>query len=202
METAFFMQELEYFVVYKPFNMLTQFTAEGDHQTLADLAFTFNKDVYPVGRLDYNSEGLLILTNDKSMNQQLLLPRNKVSKTYYAQVEGEATPSQIQKLNYGVEINVKGKIHQTDSAEVLTIETPILPERNPPIRFRANKPTTWLSITIGEGKNRQVRKMTAAINLPTLRLVRWSIGALSVKDLNPGEVQAITLDELKKLVGI
>jgi 23S rRNA pseudouridine2457 synthase len=189
--TAFFMENFAYYIIYKPFNMLSQFTAEGDHQTLADLAHDFEKDVYPVGRLDYNSEGLLLLTNDGSLNKKMLHPSNKVSKTYYVQVEGEANEDQLNKLRAGVSFKAKGKTYTSEPAEVIALNDVKLPERNPPIRVRANIPTTWLAITITEGKNRQVRKMTAAVDLPTLRLVRWSIGKVLLGTMQPGETKAL-----------
>lgn len=171
--------------------MLSQFTAEGNHQTLANLAFDFEKDVYPVGRLDYNSEGLLLLTNNSSVNKKMLHPSNKVSKTYYVQVEGEAQQKQIEQLRSGVTFKAKGKTYTSAPAKVAILNNINLPDRNPPIRYRANIPTTWLAITITEGKNRQVRKMTAAVGLPTLRLVRWSIGKVLLGTLQPGEIKQL-----------
>ena len=191
MVTAFFMGQFKYYIIYKPFNMLSQFTAEGNHLTLANLAFDFEKDVYPVGRLDYNSEGLLLLTNNGSLNKKMLHPSNKVSKTYYVQVEGETTEDQLNKLRHGVSFKAKGKTYTSAPAMVTKLNKVDLPERTPPIRFRANIPTTWLSITITEGKNRQVRKMTAAVGLPTLRLVRWSIGNVLLGMLQPGETKQL-----------
>lgn len=182
--------------------MLTQFSPEGDKLTLADLKFEFEKDVYPVGRLDYNSEGLLLLTNDKSINKRLLHPTSKVTKTYYVQVEGEVNQEQINQLEQGVTIKAKGKTHRTAPASVNIINNPILPDRNPPIRFRVNIPTTWLSITISEGKNRQVRKMTAAVGLPTLRLVRWSIGDISINNYHSGEIKHLTIKDLRRNLGL
>lgn len=177
-----------YYIVYKPFGMLSQFTKEGDHPTLADLNFNFPKDIYPVGRLDSDSEGLLILTNDNLFKTKLLDPKNKHSKTYYAQVEGVVTKEAAAQLSKGVSISIKGKSYTTLPAQVSPIAEPSLPERNPPIRFRQHIPTSWMSIGIHEGKNRQVRKMTAAVGYPTLRLVRWSIGQLELGGMQPGDV--------------
>lgn len=171
--------------------MLSQFTAEGDHQTLADLDFQFEKDVYPVGRLDYNSEGLLLLTNNGSLNKAMLHPSSKVGKTYYVQVEGDPTKEQLAQLATGVSFKTKGKTHTSAPAIIEVLNELTIPERNPPIRFRASIPTTWLAITITEGKNRQVRKMTAAVDLPTLRLVRWSIGKVLLGTMQPGETKAL-----------
>ena len=192
----------QYFLIYKPFGMLSQFSREGDHQTLADLDFTFAKDIYPVGRLDADSEGLLLLTNDNFLKTKLLEPRNRHTRTYYVQVEGEVTNEACQQLSGGVHISINGKQYKTLPAEVSKIDEPELPERNPPIRFRKNIPTSWLSVTLHEGKNRQVRRMTAAVGFPTLRLVRWSIGKISLADKKinfpkPGDVWEVTPKEAK-----
>ena len=143
---------------------------------MADLAVDFAKNVYPVGRLDADSEGLLILTDDKSLNAKLLNPRNKQPKTYWVQVEGAPNEKDLKPLEKGLTIKIKGKLHRTAPAKAFLLkETPLLPPRNPPIRFRKSTPTTWLSLTITEGKNRQVRRMCAAIGFPVLRLVRVSL---------------------------
>jgi 23S rRNA pseudouridine2457 synthase len=188
-----------YFAVYKPFGMLSQFSPEGDRQTLAALG-DFDKDVYPVGRLDADSEGLLILTNDKRMNAALLDPTEKHFRTYYAQVEGEVRQEAIEKLERGVEINIKGKSHFTAPAEALKMVDPTLPLRDPPIRFRKNVPTSWLELRITEGKNRQVRRMTAAVGLPTLRLVRWAIEDLTLASFEAGEVREFQKNEIVNLL--
>lgn len=182
--------------------MLSQFSREGDHQTLADLDFTFAKDIYPVGRLDADSEGLLLLTNDNFLKTKLLEPRNRHTRTYYVQVEGEVTDEACRQLSSGVNISINGKQYKTLPAEISKIAEPELPERNPPIRFRKNIPTSWLSVTLHEGKNRQVRRMTAAVGFPTLRLVRWSIGKISLADKKinppkPGDVWEVTSKEAK-----
>jgi 23S rRNA pseudouridine2457 synthase len=182
-----------YFILYKPFDVLSQFTpdAPGD-RTLADLGFAFPPDVYPVGRLDRDSEGLLLLTNDNALKTRYLDPKHKVPKTYWAQVEGTPTPEAIAQLAKGVTIRINGKEHRTAPAQVrLLPEAPALPEREPPIRFRKSIPTAWIELRITEGKNRQVRRMTAAAGFPTLRLVRVAIGSLQLGDLNPGEVRTI-----------
>ncbi|MCE7066440.1 pseudouridine synthase [Dyadobacter sp. CY326] len=193
-----------YFFIYKPFGMLSQFTREGDHPTLADLNFEFSKDIYPVGRLDADSEGLLLLTNDNFLKTKVLDPKNKHSKIYYAQVEGIINEEACQKLSEGVQISISGKKHLTHPAKVSPIDEPALPERNPPIRFRQNIPVSWVSITIGEGKNRQVRRMTAAVGFPTLRLVRWSIGQISLRDKDgdfpkPGDVWEVTAKAVRRV---
>lgn len=192
----------QYYLIYKPFGMLSQFTREGDHQTLADIDFTFAKDMYPVGRLDADSEGLLLLTNDNFLKTKLLEPRNRHTRTYYVQVEGEVTEEACRQLVNGVTISVNGKQYKTLPAEASMIEEPQLPERDPPIRFRKNIPTSWLALTLHEGKNRQVRRMTAAVGFPTLRLVRWSIGKISLADMEanfpkPGDVWEVTPKEAR-----
>lgn len=195
------MSSFKYILFYKPFQVLSQFSKEGDKKTLADYLPGLEKNIYPVGRLDYDSEGLLFLTNDTSLNQKLLHPKNGHQKTYWVQVEGAAQELDLLDLKKGVNISVNGKTHKTLPAKVTLIPEPEpLPERNPPIRFRKNIPTSWLSITIGEGKNRQVRKMTAAIGFPTLRLVRAAIGSVQVGDLRPGTFRELSPEEVKQLM--
>ncbi len=184
-----------YLAFFKPFDVLCQFTPEpgSDKGTLAE--FGFPPGVYPVGRLDADSEGLLLLSDDTRMNSRLLDPKNEHSRTYLAQVENIPAPSSIEKLESGVDI----KGHWTLPAKVsLVNEEPQLPERGKPIRFRKNIPTAWLQVTITEGKNRQVRRMTAAVGHPTLRLVRVAIGALKLQSLGlkPGEWRKLTDEEL------
>lgn len=181
------MSTFRYFKIYKPFGVLSQFTSDIEgKRTLASL-YDFPKDVYPVGRLDEDSEGLLLLTNDPSENARLL--GNKVEKEYYVQVEGIPTDEALAQLRAGVIIRAKKKVHTTQPAQISRLEpAPILPDRDPPIRFRASIPDRWLSITISEGKNRQVRKMTAAVGFPTLRLARWRMAAHSIEGMQVGEV--------------
>lgn len=190
----------EYYIFYKPFQVLSQFSAEGEKKTLADYFPQIAKDVYPVGRLDYDSEGLLVLTNDKTLTHRLLDPKFEHRRTYWVQVEGAISTEAITNLSKGVTININGKAYKTKPAIVQQIELPLVPERDPPIRFRKNIPTSWLSITISEGKNRQVRKMTAAVGFPTLRLIRYSIGKLTIDDLKPSEYSTITSDIAKELL--
>lgn len=178
---------LEYFIFFKPYQVLSQFSPEGDKQTLSDFFPGIAKDVYPVGRLDYDSEGLLVLTNDKALTHRLLDPGFAHRRTYWVQVEGSITTEAIQKLEHGVLINVNGKQYKTQpaGAEIFSL-APDLPDRNPPIRFRKNIPTSWISLTLTEGKNRQVRRMTAAVGFPTLRLIRYSIGKITIDGMQPG----------------
>jgi len=180
-----------YFIIYKPFGVLTQFTGEGP--TLASLG-AFPREVYPVGRLDKDSEGLLLITDDKVLNHHLLNPRFGHQRTYYAQVEGVPTPEALKQLRAGVTINVDGKDYKTKPALAKILEpAPVLPERNPPIRYRAAIPDTWIELTLIEGKNRQVRKMTAAVGFPTLRLVRFSMEKINISGMQSGDI--LELDE-------
>ncbi|WP_409049720.1 pseudouridine synthase [Runella sp. MFBS21] len=183
--------------------MLSQFSVEGDKPTLADLPYEFSKDVYPVGRLDADSEGLLLLTNDTSLNHRLLNPKFKHQRTYFVQVDGQITNEAQEALKKGVTISIDGKPHHTQPAKVqLLIVPPPLPERVPPIRVRQNIPTSWIALTLHEGKNRQVRRMTAAVGFPTLRLVRWSIEDIKLGNLQPGEVLEVEKEWLLKKLKI
>ena len=181
--------------------MLSQFTKEiPSHVTLADLSYAFEKDVYPVGRLDRDSEGLLILSNNSQINKQLLSPKNKQPKTYRVQVEGAPANTELDPLRQGIPLRIKKKEFTTLPAtlQILSDDSEKqLPERNPPIRERKNIPDTWIEITIVEGKNRQVRKMFAAIGFPVLRLVRtklagFTYGEPPLNEMQPGEVKEIT----------
>lgn len=180
--------------------MLTQFSGEGP--TLATLG-EFPKEVYPVGRLDKDSEGLLLLTDDKSLNHQLLNPRFAHQRTYYVQVEGIPTSEALAQLQAGVTIQVDGKPYRTKPALVkLLDEAPTLPDRDPPIRFRAAIPDRWLALTLIEGKNRQVRKMTAAVGFPTLRLVRYSMEKITLDGMGVGEVRELSQDVVYRALGL
>jgi 23S rRNA pseudouridine2457 synthase len=149
-----------------------------------------------LGRLDYESEGLLLLTNDASVNQRLLHPSFAHEREYYVQVEGLFTQAAADLLKNGVDISVNGKKMKTKPAQAsLFTRSPDLPERHPPIRYRKNIPVSWISITLTEGKNRQVRKMTAQTGFPTLRLVRWRIGNISIEGLQPGDMHVYAQDE-------
>lgn len=191
---------LRYFVIYKPFGILSQFS--GDKDTLKELG-DFPKEVYPVGRLDKDSEGLLLITDDKALNNYLLHPSFGHKRTYLVQVEGVPDEGAIRKLEGGVEINVDGRLYRTKKALARSLEVvPSLPERTPPIRFRKSVPDSWIRLSLIEGKNRQVRKMTAAVGYPTLRLVRWSMEELSIEGFEVGEIREMGQEEIYKLLNV
>lgn len=180
---------LQYFIFYKPFQTLCSFTTADEKSTLSDYFQGFSKDIYPVGRLDYDSEGLLLLTNDNSLNHRLLNPKFSHEREYWVQIEGQADNAFFEKIKQGVSIKVKGKPYHTRPAQARLLDIPKdLPERNPPIRYRKDIPTTWISLTLSEGKNRQVRKMTAAAGCPTLRLIRRRIGGITLDKMQPGDI--------------
>jgi 23S rRNA pseudouridine2457 synthase len=165
----------------KPYGVICQFSRDGLHPTLAD--YIAVPDVYPAGRLDTDSEGLVLLTGDGKLQHRITDPKHKLPKTYWVQVEGLLDQEALENLRRGVQL----KDGMTLPAEALIIEEPAkLWPRNPPIRSRKNIPTSWLELTIREGKNRQVRRMTAAVGLPTLRLVRYRVGDWSLGSLEPG----------------
>lgn len=165
----------------KPYGVLTQFTGTAGRPTLAN--FISIRGVYPAGRLDRDSEGLLLLTDDGRLQHRLSDPRHKLPKIYWAQVEGEASDAALQQLRSGVVLDGR----RTRPAKARRIDEPSLWPRDPPIRFRKNIPTPWLEIELTEGRNRQVRRMTAAVGHPTLRLVRYAVGGYALEDLKPGE---------------
>ena len=154
---------------------------------LADFFPDLPKAVYPVGRLDFDSEGLLLLTDDKALTNYLLNPMFAHPRTYWVQVDGAITPEACRELEAGVVIAVDGKPYRTRPAKAaLLYPPPNVLERNPPVRFRKSIPTSWLALTLTEGKNRQVRKMTAAVGFPTLRLLRHSVGGVTIAGIPPG----------------
>ncbi|WP_216726467.1 pseudouridine synthase [Hymenobacter siberiensis] len=190
---------MRYILLNKPYEVLTQFTDEHGRATLKD--FVPVPDVYPVGRLDFDSEGLLLLTDDKQLQHRLSDPKFKVPKTYWAQVEGTVTDEALQQLRRGVPI--KEGLTAPGKATELPEPAHLWP-RTPPIRYRASIPTSWLEIQISQGMNRQVRKMCAAVGLPCLRLVRAAIGPLELVGLQPGkwrELTAAEVDLLRKISG-
>jgi 23S rRNA pseudouridine2457 synthase len=182
---------MKYILFNKPYAVLSQFTAEDGKQSLKD--FGFPKGVYPVGRLDYDSEGLLLLTDDNEIKHKLTDPKFELPKTYLAQVERIPTEESLQQLRDGVII--EGKKTRPAIVTLLTNE-PDLPPRSVPIRFRKTVPTAWIEVTIREGRNRQVRKMTASVGHPTLRLVRIKIGNIVIENLKPGEWREISKEEI------
>lgn len=185
-----------YFIIYKPYQVLSQFSTSEGKQTLKDF-FSVPSDVYPVGRLDYDSEGLLLLTNDTSLNHHLLNPRFKHEREYLVQVDGAIDASAISRLQNGVTITIDGKPFRTAPCKAgIFTEAPSLPERNPPIRFRKQIPAPWIWMILTEGKNRQVRKMTAAVGFPTLRLVRCRIGRITLDTLLPGDMRELGREEV------
>lgn len=172
----------------KPFNTLCQFTDDQGRQTLADFLDTKRyPGFYAAGRLDFDSEGLVALTDDGQLQHQLANPKFKLEKTYWVQVEGLPNQSACEALSRGITL----KDGPTRPCKVKHIEDPELWPRTPPIRFRQSSPTHWLEIVITEGRNRQVRRMTAAVDLPTLRLVRVAIGPWKIDQLRPGEHKVI-----------
>lgn len=168
----------------KPFGMLSQFTDRGTQTARPTLSASIDiPGVYPAGRLDRDSEGLLLLTDDGKLQARISDPKYKMPKTYLVQVEGDIDEGSLDQLRQGVRL----KDGMTRPADVERIDEPDLWPRNPPVRFRKSVPDCWLKLTIREGRNRQVRRMTAAVDHPTLRLVRWSIGEWTLEDLPSGE---------------
>jgi 23S rRNA pseudouridine2457 synthase len=187
-----------YLILNKPFNVLCQFTPGAGagsmgRRTLAE--FVDMPDVYPAGRLDFDSEGLVLLTSDGALQHKLTDPKFGHPKTYWAQVEGRPTPAALYKLGQGVVI----QDYRTQPAKARLMNAPDIPEREPPIRYRKEIPTAWLELELKEGRNRQVRRMTAAVGFPTLRLVRWAIGPVTLAGLAVGAWRDLTPAELAAL---
>lgn len=191
-----------YFIVHKPFNVLSQFSAKDHKKSLKDF-FDVPLNAYPVGRLDYDSEGLLIITDDKKLNHYLLDPSQEHEREYWVQVEGDISQQQITQLQRGVNIKVSGKMYLTKKCKVQKFsDPPKINTRNPPIRFRKSIPDSWIKIILTEGKNRQVRKMTAAVGCPTLRLIRFRIEKITIEKLEPGKMKKMPKQELYNLLQI
>ena len=188
---------MEYYLIYKPYQVLSQFTSTVGKLCLKDI-LNVPKDVYPVGRLDYDSEGLLLLTNDTSINHQLLYPKFAHARTYWVQVDGAITNDAIESLSKGVTISVDGKTYETKKATLKILPDNLLvPERNPPIRVRKSIPTSWVSIQLTEGKNRQVRKMFASVGFPVVRLIRSQIGQFSIAQMQPADCLSLSFEEVQ-----
>ena len=179
---------------WKPYGVHTKFTDPDGRPTLAD--YIPIKEVYPVGRLDHDSEGLLLLTDDSRLQTRLLDPKYAHPRTYWAQVEHLPDQTALDKLRAGVQLSIDGKPFKTAPARVELLENePDIPPRPVPIRYRANILTAWIALTLTEGKNRQVRRMTAAVGHPTLRLIRISMDVINLQGLQPGQFAPLTDQE-------
>ena len=188
---------MEYYLIYKPYQVLSQFTSSDGKLCLKDI-LNVPKNVYPVGRLDYDSEGLLLLTNDTSINHQLLHPKFAHARTYWVQVDGAISNDAIEALSKGVTISVDGKTYETKKATLKILpDAIVVPERNPPIRIRKSIPTSWVSIQLTEGKNRQVRKMFASVGFPVVRLIRSQIGQFSIAQMQPSDCLSLSFEEVQ-----
>ncbi len=190
-----------YYIIYKPYKVLSQFTDEKGNPGLGSI-FKLPSDVYPVGRLDLDSEGLLILTNDRKLNHKLLNPAFEHRRTYWVEVEGHPDKTALENLERGLEINLKGKKHQTLPAMVEMIKPSNIPTREPAVNYQKHPQTSWVSITLTEGKNRQVRRMFAAVGHPVLRLIRVQIEDLSLAPLKPGEITQISEKAIYKKLSL
>ncbi len=192
----------KYYKFYKPFGVLSQFTEEVKGQrTLRDY-LKIDKDVYPIGRLDKDSEGLLLLTSERSLTQSILSPEENHRKIYWVQVEGIATEKLCTNLCTPHMIRTKKRTHKVQALECEQLIGTILPVRKPPIRKRKNIPTSWISITINEGKHRQIRKMCAHFGFPVLRLCRYSIDGIHLQNLKAGEHSEMNEKEFKQALDL
>jgi 23S rRNA pseudouridine2457 synthase len=192
---------MQYYIIYKPYKMISQFTSSHKKKCLDLLEYKFPKDVYPVGRLDENSEGLLILTNDKTLNHKLLNPQFEHKRIYWAHLQGKITTEALKKLEGGLEISVESEPYFTKPAKAKVIPSPKnLPDRGHPVKD--SLPTSWIELTLTEGKNRQVRRMTAGVGFPTLRLIRVAIEDVRLENMQPGEVRELKKEALLKKLNI
>ena len=189
------------FLLNKPYGVLSQFTREvPSHRTLKDV-YDFPPHVYPVGRLDRDSEGLLLLTDDTRLNHRLLQPAHGHRRTYHVQVEGTVGDDAVAALAVGPTIRIRGREHRSRPVVVERI-APAYPPRVPPVRERKHIPDTWLSLTLTEGKNRQVRRMCAAVGHPVLRLIRYAIGGTTLADLEGQLVREVGVTWLSQRLGL
>jgi 23S rRNA pseudouridine2457 synthase len=191
--SCYHFKQMPTLIFNKPYGVLSQFTREHGHSSLGD--FNLPGGVYPAGRLDHDSEGLLLLTSDGSLQARISDPRHKTPKTYWAQVEKEVTPEAVSRLRAGLILNDG----PTLPCPARALPDPELPPRTPPIRFRKTVPTSWVEIILKEGRNRQVRRMLAAVGFPVLRLMRRQIGPLTLEGLEPGQWRELTVKEIKDL---
>lgn len=193
---------MNYYIIYKPYKMISQFTSSHKKKKcLGELGFTFPKDVYPVGRLDENSEGLLILTNDKTLNFKLLNPEFEHKRIYLVQLQGIITPEAIKQLETGVEIALDAGPYLTKPCKTKPVPKPEkLPPRGHPISEQL--PTSWIELTLTEGKFHQVRKMTAGVGFPCLRLIRIAIEDIRIENMLPGNVRELKRDAVYRKLQI
>lgn len=188
---------LRYFIINKPYKVLSQYTDEVENKGLGSI-FRIPKGFYAVGRLDLDSEGLLILTNDKKLNSALLNPENGHKRTYHVEVEGTPSAAALKVLSGGISITIDGKPYQTKKAEIHVLTDYDFPERSPAVNRIKHSETSWVEVILTEGKNRQVRKMTAKVGHPALRLVRVGIEDLALHPLMPGQIVMISKKVLYK----
>ena len=188
---------LRYFIINKPYKVLSQYTDEVENKGLGSI-FRIPKGFYAVGRLDLDSEGLLILTNDKKLNSALLNPENGHKRTYHVEVEGTPSAAALKVLSGGISITIDGKPYQTKKAEIHVLTDYDFPERSPAVNRIKHPETSWVEVVLTEGKNRQVRKMTAKVSHPALRLIRVGIEDLALHPLMPGQIVMISKKVLYK----
>lgn len=192
---------MKYILFNKPYNVVCQFSKPGDEPTPTLADFIHVPNVYPAGRLDHDSEGLVLLTDDGGFQHRVTDPKFGHAKTYWAQVEGTPTAGAIQRLEAGVLLKGFKTRYRTRPAKARILDpAPELWPRDPPIRYRANIPTAWIEITLEEGRNRQVRRMTANVGFPTLRLIRAALAGLTIEGLDPGQSRDLTASELARLM--
>ncbi len=192
---------MNYYIIYKPYKIISQFTSSHKKKCLDSLNFIFPKDVYPLGRLDENSEGLLILTNDKSLNFKLLNPEFEHKRIYLVQLQGIVTPEALKQIEAGVTIALDAGEYNTKPCKVKQVREPEnLPARAHPVS--ENLPTSWIELTLTEGKYHQVRKMTAGVGFPCIRLIRIAIEDIRLESMQPGDVRELKRDAVYKKLRI